>query len=60
MRDYWEETETKNKKINAKKIILSIVIAILVVAIIIPIVLWFNLSLVTFSPSDIMTIGFWK
>ena len=35
MRDYWEETETKNKKINAKKIILSIVIAILVVAIIV-------------------------
>ena len=35
MRDYWEETETKNKKINAKKIILSIVIAILVVAVIV-------------------------
>ena len=34
MRDYWEEPETKNKKINAKKIILSIFISILVVAII--------------------------
>ena len=35
MRDYWEEPETKNKKINAKKIILSIFISILVVAIIV-------------------------
>ena len=35
MRDYWEETETENKKINTKKIIISIVISILVVAIIV-------------------------
>ena len=40
MRDYWEEPETKNKKINAKKIILSIVISILVVAIIVMIALY--------------------
>ena len=33
MRDYWEEPE--KKKINAKKIILSITISILVVAIIV-------------------------
>lgn len=40
MRDYWEEPETKNKKINAKKIILSIVISILVVAIIVMVALY--------------------
>ena len=40
MRDYWEESETKNKKINAKKIILSIVISILVVAVIVIVALY--------------------
>ena len=40
MRDYWEETETKNKKINAKKIIISIIISIFVVAIIIMVALY--------------------
>ena len=40
MRDYWEEPETKNKKINAKKIILSIFISILVVAIIVIVALY--------------------
>ena len=40
MRDYWEEPETKNKKINAKKIILSIVISIFVVAIIVIVALY--------------------
>ena len=42
MRDYWEEpeTETKSKKINAKKIILSIAISILVVAIIVVVALY--------------------
>ena len=40
MRDYWEEPKTKNKKINAKKIILSIFISILVVAIIVIVALY--------------------
>lgn len=40
MRDYWEETETENKKINTKKIIISIVISILVVAIIVIVALY--------------------
>ena len=40
MKDYWEESETKNKRINAKKIILSIVISILVVAIIVMVALY--------------------
>ena len=40
MRDYWEEPETKNKKINGKKIILSIVISIFVVAIIVMVALY--------------------
>lgn len=40
MRDYWEETENKNKNINTKKIILSIVISIFVVAIIVMIALY--------------------
>lgn len=40
MRDYWEEPETKSKKINAKKIILSIAISILVIAIIVIVALY--------------------
>ena len=40
MKDYWEESETKNKRINAKKIILSIVISILIVAIIVIVALY--------------------
>ena len=44
MKDYWEEPEIKNKKINAKKIILSIVIAILVVAIIVIVALYMTNS----------------
>ena len=40
MRDYWEEPEAKSKKINAKKIILSIAISILVIAIIIIVALY--------------------
>ncbi len=40
MRDYWEESEIKNKKINAKKIILSIAISILVVATIVVVALY--------------------
>ena len=40
MRDYWEEPETKNKTINTKKIILSILISILVVAIIVIVALY--------------------
>ena len=40
MRDYWEEPETKSKKINAKKIILSIGISILVIAIIVIVALY--------------------
>ena len=40
MRDYWEELETKSKKINAKKIILSIAISILVIAIIVIVALY--------------------
>ena len=40
MKDYWEEPETKNKKINAKKIILSIVISIFIVAIIVIVALY--------------------
>ena len=40
MRDDWEEPESKNKKINAKKIILSIVISIFVVAIIVIVALY--------------------
>lgn len=44
MKDYWEEPEIKNKKINAKKIILSIVISILVVAIIVIVSLYMTNS----------------
>ena len=40
MRDYWEEPETKNKTINAKKIILSILISILIVVIIVMVALY--------------------
>ena len=40
MRDYWEESETKNKKRYTKKIILSIVISILVVAVIVIVALY--------------------
>ena len=40
MKDYWEETETKTKKINAKKIVLSIVISILIVAVIVVVSLY--------------------
>ena len=46
MKDYWEEPEIKNKKINAKKIILSIVISILVVAIIVIVALYMTNSAV--------------
>lgn len=44
MRDYWEEPETKSKKINAKKIILSIAISILVVVIIVVVALYITNS----------------
>ena len=40
MRDYWEEPKNKNKKINEKKIIVSIVISIFVVAIIVMVALY--------------------
>ena len=40
MREYWEESEIKNKTINAKKIIISIIIAILIVAIIVMVALY--------------------
>ena len=40
MRDYWEEPETKNRKISTKKIVLSIAIAIIVVAIIVIVALY--------------------
>lgn len=40
MRDYWEEPKNKNKKINEKKIIVSIVISIFVVAIIVIVALY--------------------
>ncbi len=35
MRDYWEEPEVVHKKINSKKIIISVVVSILVIAIIV-------------------------
>ena len=40
MRDYWEEPEVINKKINTKKIIISIVISILVITLIVVAVLY--------------------
>ena len=40
MREYWEESEIKNKTINAKKIIISIIMAILIVAIIVMVALY--------------------
>ncbi len=40
MRDYWEESETESRKINAKKIIISISISILVIAIIVVVSLY--------------------
>lgn len=40
MRDYWEESETESRKINAKKIIIAISISILVIAIIVVVSLY--------------------
>ena len=44
MEDYWKESENKNKKINAKKIVISIIISILVVAIIVVVALYITNS----------------
>lgn len=44
MEDYWKESESKNKKINAKKIVISIIISILVVAMIVVVALYITNS----------------
>ncbi len=42
MKDYWQELESENKRINAKKIIISILISIFIVAMIVIIALYFT------------------